>query len=61
MEHLGFKPCESDPDVWYCKANKPDGSAYREYVALYTYDCICCLFSPESVVRKEIGKYWSLK
>eukprot|EP00957_Ditylum_brightwellii_P142392 10848961-Ditylum_brightwellii.AAC.1 len=33
MEHLGFKQCENDPDVWCCKANKHNGSSYWEYAA----------------------------
>ena len=62
MNHLGFEPCEADPDVWMRTAIKPsDGSEYWEYVLLYVDDALCVSHRPEEVLKHEIGKYWILK
>ena len=62
MNHLGFEPCEADPDVWMRKAIKPsDGSEYWEYVLLYVDDALSVSHRPEEVLRNEIGKYWIMK
>ena len=62
MKHLGFEPCEADPDVWMRKATKPsDGSEYWEYVLLYVDDALSVSHRPEEVLRNEIGKYWIMK
>ena len=57
MDHLGFKSCKSDPDVWMRAAVKPDGGKYWEYVLLYVDDALCCSCNPKDVLEKEIGKY----
>ena len=61
MNHVGFKSCLADPDVWMRKAEKPDGSKYWEYVLIYTDDCLCISHKGEHVLREEIGKYFNLK
>ena len=62
MDHLGFKPCKADPDLWMRPAVKPsDGSEYWEYVLLYVDDALAISHRPKEVLEKEIGKYWILK
>ena len=62
MDHIGFSPCMSDPDVWMRKAIKEsDGTDYWEYVLLYVDDTLCISMNPSDVIEKEIGKYWKLK
>ena len=61
MDHLGFKSCKSDPDVWMRAAVKPDGGKYWEYVLLYVDDALCCSCNPKDVLEKEIGKFWTMK
>ena len=59
MEHLRFKSCKADPDVWMRKAVNPsDNSDYWEYVLLYVDDVLCISHDPQSVIKNEIGKYW---
>ena len=48
MNHLGFEPCEADPDVWMRTAIKPsDGSEYWEYVLLMSMMHFACLIVPK--------------
>ena len=61
MNHLGFKSCRGDPDVWMRPAQKDDGSTYWEYVLLYVDDALCISQRAESVIRTEIGKYFYVK
>ena len=62
MEHLRFKSCKADPDVWMRKAVNPsDNSDYWEYVLLYVDDVLCISHDPQSVIKNEIGKYWKMK
>ena len=61
MTHLGFSSCPADPDVWLRPAETPDGHHYYEYVLLYTDDCLVISHRGETVLRKEIGKYFELK
>ena len=62
MEHLRFKSCKADPDVWMRPAVKAsDGTEYWEYVLLYVDDALCISMNPEDILNKEIGKYWTMK
>ena len=61
MDHIGFKSCRADPDVWMRPAKMQDGSKYWEYVLLYTDDCLVISENGEAVLRNEIGKYFELK
>ena len=62
MDHLGFKSCKADPDLWMRAAVKPtDGTSYWEYVLLYVDDALSVSHNPREVLEKEIGKYWTLK
>ena len=51
----------ADPDVWYREAVKDDGTEYYEYVLLYVDDALVFSNKAESILRKEIGKYFKLK
>ena len=61
MDHLGFKSCRADPDVWMREAVKNDGSEYWEYVLLYCDDTLAISERGEHVIRNEIGRYFELK
>ena len=61
MDFLGFSSCRADPDVWMRPAVKSDGSKYWEYVLLYVDDTLVVSENGESVLRNEIGRYFTLK
>lgn len=61
MQHMGFTSCKSDPDVWMRAATKSDGSTYWEYILLYVDDALCISETAESILRNELGKYFTLK
>jgi hypothetical protein len=61
MHHIGFKSCPADPDLWMRSAIKSDGINVYEYVLLYTDDAHSIGVEAESILRKEIGKYFELK
>jgi hypothetical protein len=61
MDHLGFKSSKGDPDIWMREAVKSNGEEYWEYVLLYVDDCLVVSENGDSVIRKEIGKYFTLK
>eukprot|EP00957_Ditylum_brightwellii_P093042 7084374-Ditylum_brightwellii.AAC.1 len=61
MEHLDFKSCPADPDVWMRSAKHSDGSEHYEYVLLCTDDALAIGEFPEKILREEIGKYFMLK
>ena len=61
MEHLGFKSCLADPDIWMREAQHKDGSPYWEYVLLYVDDALCISNNAENVILNEIGKYFYVK
>ena len=62
MKFLGFEYSQADPDVWMKKSVQKYGSTkYYEYVLLYTDYCLVISDRGETVLRKEIGKYFNLK
>jgi len=61
MTHLGFKSKGGDPDVWMRPMTRKDGSQLYEYVLLYTDDCLVVSDNAESILKKEIGRYFELK
>ncbi len=61
MDHLGFKSCRADPDVWMRAAVKADGGEYWEHVLLYTDNALVISEQGEHILRNEIGKYFELK
>eukprot|EP00957_Ditylum_brightwellii_P145906 11110800-Ditylum_brightwellii.AAC.1 len=61
MEHLDFKSCPADPDVWMRPAKHSDGSEHYKYVLLYTDDALAIGEFPGKMLRAETGKYFTLK
>jgi Reverse transcriptase (RNA-dependent DNA polymerase) len=61
MEHIGFKCCPADPDVWMRESAKSNGTEYWEYVLLYTDDVLAISEKGEHIIRNEIGKYFEFK
>ena len=61
MARLGFTSSRADPDVWSRLSTRSTGEVYYEYVLLYVDGVLVISEQAESVLRKEIGKYWVLK
>lgn len=61
MDHMGFKSCKADPDVWMRPAVKSNGNPYWEYILLYVDDTLVISERGESILRNELGKYFELK
>jgi hypothetical protein len=61
MRHLDFTSYHADPDVWMRPAKRSDGSDYYEYILLYTDDALVVSENAEQVLRKELGRYFTLK
>ena len=62
MKFLGFEYSQADPDVWMRESVQKHGSTKSyEYVLLYTYDCLVISDRGETMLCKEIGKYFNLK
>ena len=62
MNFLGFEYLQSDPDVWMRESiRKYESTKYYEYVLLYTDDCLVISNQGETVLCKEICKYFNLK
>jgi hypothetical protein len=61
MEHLGFEACLADPDAWMRPAIRANGQEYFEYVLLYTDDALVVSENPETIIRRQIGKYFHVK
>ena len=62
MKLLGFDSSGGDPDVWMRESVREDDSIQcYEYVMLYTDDCLVFSNCGESILRDEIGRYFTLK
>ena len=61
MDHLGFKSCKGDCDVWMREAKKDDGSEYWEYILLYVDDALVISERGEKVIKEELGRSFYLK
>ena len=60
MQHLGYKSCLADPDVWLRPNSKPDGTEIYEYVLIYTDDILVIGIDPKTTLTR-LGKYFTLK
>ena len=60
LEHIGFKSCLGDPDLWYRPNTCPDNREVYEYVLVYTDDLLVLALNPKEILRK-IDKYFTLK
>ena len=61
MQHLHFKCCPANPDIWIWPAQKGDGSPCYDYVLLYTDDTLIISENTEGVLRDELRCYFQLK
>ena len=60
MDHMGYKSCLADPDLWMRVAKTENGTEYYEYILLYVDDCLVISQHPD-VTLKRLGKYFPLK
>ena len=61
MGRIGFTSSRADPDVWFRLSTRSTGEVYYEYVLLYVDDVLVISERAESVLTKEIGKFFVLK
>ena len=53
MQHLGYKSCLADTDLWYKPGvREEDKFKYYSYVLLYVDDCLCIHHSAEEELNK---------
>ena len=57
---LGFKPTRIDPDVYYKRNIRTDGTPYYEYLLAYVDDVLAISLDPKAIVE-EIGKSFTIK
>ena len=50
VQHLGFTPSITDPDMYYRKAKRPDGSMYYELLLVYVDDVLAMSHSPRDIM-----------
>ena len=60
MEHMQYRSCLGDPDVWLREAVMDDGTKYYEYVLLYVDDTLYLSEHPKEALL-ELNKYFGLK
>ena len=61
MRHLDYVSCPADPDLWMRPGVKSDGSTYYSYILLYVDDVLVIDEDPEHILRRQLGKYFTLK
>jgi hypothetical protein len=55
--HLGYKSCLADPDVWMKREVKSNGEAYYAYILVYVDDLLLCHEQPYKVMEQIKSKY----
>lgn len=60
MEHLGYRSCLADPDLWMKVGTKPNNERYWQYVLLYVDDMLSTGIEPKGSID-AIGKYFRMK
>jgi hypothetical protein len=61
MRHMGYKPCQADPDLWMKEDIHPkDGEKYYRYILLYVDDCLCIGMNAEAEIKK-LDHYFQMK
>lgn len=53
--------CLADPDLWMRPGVKADGSTYYSYILLYVDNVLVIDEDPEHILRRHLGKYFTLK
>jgi hypothetical protein len=60
MDHLGWKPCLADRDLWMKEDNRPgDGVKYWAYILIYVVDILCVHHCPGTSLD-HIYKYFKI-
>jgi hypothetical protein len=61
MDHLGWKPCLADRDLWMKEETRPDdGVKYWAYILIYVDDILCVHHDPGTSLA-QIDKYFKMK
>ena len=61
MQHMGYKPCKADPDLWIKPEQRPDdGVWYYSYVLFYVDDCLAIRHDATECL-KQLDKYFPMK
>jgi hypothetical protein len=61
MDHLKWKPCLSDRDLWIKEETRPnDGVKYWAYILIYVNDMLCVHHDPGTSLA-QIDKYFKMK
>ena len=60
MEHLGYKSCRADPDLWIKPQTDKHGNQYYAYMLLYIDDALSCHHDAEAELKK-LDKYFMMK
>jgi hypothetical protein len=61
MDHLGWKPCLADRDLWMKEETHPDeGVKYWAYILIYV-DNILCVHQDPGTSLAQIDKYFKIK
>jgi hypothetical protein len=61
MDHLGWKPCIIDRDLWMKEETRPDDSVkYWAYILIYFDDILCVHHDPGTSLA-QIDKYFKMK
>ena len=61
MRLLDYVACLADPDLWMRPGVKADGSTYYSYILLYVDNVSVIDEDPEHILRRHLGKYFTLK
>ena len=62
MEHLGYKSCPADPDLWMKPMTRPeDGFKYYAYLLLYVDDCLSIHHDAEEALTEIHDRYFPMK
>jgi hypothetical protein len=61
MDHLGWKPCLADRDLWMKEETRPDdGVKYWAYILIYVDDILCLHHDPGTSLA-QIDKYFKMQ
>ena len=61
MEEMGFSSCKADPDAWIRPALKSNGVKHYQCVLFCTDGILAIMEEPETFLREELGKTFTLK
>jgi hypothetical protein len=61
MDHLRWKPCLADRDLWMKEETRPDdGVKYWAYILIYVHDILCVHHNPRTSLA-QTDKYFKIK